>query len=77
MDERAKVIIDLIESEMSKQEIKDMINLGGNRTLAFTSGLKIDLKGLHNIGMLEAIIHEQGQPSHLRLFSKMHFGLFH
>lgn len=77
MDERSHTIISLIESEMSRQEIKDMINLGGERTLTFTSGLRIVLKGLRNIGMLEATVQEQGQPQHQRLFSKMHFGLFH
>lgn len=77
MDSRGKTILSLIEMEMSKQDIKDIIAQGDDRVLTFTSGLEVRLRGLKNIGMLEATLVEQGQSPHVRLFSKMNFGILH
>jgi len=71
-DETRNLIIELIEANLTPDEIKDTLREGAKRDIVLTSTLHICLKGVQ-YGAMTATLYERGQPAKQAYLSMWNF----
>lgn len=70
-----QLMIDLIESHMSQEDICAAFREMTPKIIDLTTGLRLIVRGI-NAGMLEITLIENNNQPRTELFLKMHFGIY-